>query len=359
MNAPSSLSRKHNPTALIMSITPDLRLSVAPMMDWTDPACRYLLRLISRHTRLYTEMVPAQALWYGKAERFLAGHPAETPVAVQLGGSDPRQLAHGAALAEQWGYDEVNLNVGCPSDRVQSGRFGACLMREPTLVRELVASMRESTALPVTVKSRIGVDNDDHFDQLCYFTEQVIAGGADALIVHARKAWLQGLSPKQNREVPPLRHETVAALKAVFPDLPVVLNGGILDLNTAAGWLDRLDGVMIGREAYHNPWLLAEADARIFGDGKAPPPDRTAVALAYRDYVAARWHAGIPMTRFTRHLAGLFQGLPGARVWRRALSEEAGRKGAGPEVIEAALAARARVAPPVAGSASAPGATMG
>ncbi|MEX0386199.1 tRNA dihydrouridine(20/20a) synthase DusA [Spiribacter onubensis] len=328
-----------------MSITADLRLSVAPMMDWTDPACRYLLRLISRHTRLYTEMVPVQALWYGRAERFLAGHPDESPVAVQLGGSDPEQLAHASALAEQWGYDEVNLNVGCPSSRVQSGRFGACLMREPTLVRELVASMRESTALPVTVKSRIGVDDDDRFDQLCHFTEQIVAGGADVLIVHARKAWLQGLSPKENREVPPLRYETVAALKTAFPDLPIVLNGGIRSLDTAAEWLGPLDGVMIGREAYHNPWLLADADARIFGERDRPPSDRTAVALAYRDYVAARWHGGIPVTRFTRHLAGLFQGLPGARVWRRTLSEAAARKGAGPEVIDAALAARACAVP--------------
>ena len=328
-----------------MSITADLRLCVAPMMDWTDPACRYLLRLISRHTRLYTEMVPVQALWYGRAERFLAGHPAEAPVALQLGGSDPEQLAHATALAEQWGYDEVNLNVGCPSSRVQSGRFGACLMREPALVRELVAGMRESTTLPVTVKSRIGVDDDDRFDQLCDFTEQIVAGGVDAMIVHARKAWLQGLSPKENREVPPLRYGTVAALKMVFPDLPIVLNGGIRSLDTAEEWLGPLEGVMIGREAYHNPWLLADADARIFGDRERPQPDRTTVALAYRDYVAAHWHAGIPVTRFTRHLAGLFQGLPGARAWRRTLSEAAGRKGAGPEVIDAALAARARAVP--------------
>ena len=329
-----------------MSMTPDLRLAVAPMMDWTDPACRYLLRLISRHTRLYTEMVPAQALWHGRAGRFLAGHPAEAPVALQIGGSDPQQLAHAAALAGQWGYDEVNLNVGCPSDRVQSARFGACLMREPGLVGELVASMREATHLPVTVKSRIGVDEDDSFEQLCHFTERVIAGGADALIVHARKAWLSGLSPRQNREVPPLRHATVAALKAAFADFPVVINGGIRDLQTAADWLETLDGVMIGRAAYHDPWLLAEADARIFQASAQPAPDRVSVARAYRDYVAAHWRAGEPITRYTRHLAGLFQGLPGARAWRRALSEAAGRPDASPALIDAALAARARAAAP-------------
>ena len=311
------------------------------MMDWTDPACRYLLRLISRHTQLYTEMVPAQALWYGRAERFLAGHPDETPVTVQLGGSDPEQLAYGAELAEAWGYDEVNLNVGCPSDRVQSGRFGACLMREPTLVGELVAAMRSATRLPVTVKSRIGVDDHDHYEALCTFTQAIIDGGADALIVHARKAWLQGLSPKQNRDVPPLRYDRVAALKADFPDLPVMLNGGIRDLDTAVSWLDTLDGVMIGREAYHNPWLLAEADHRIFGDSPAHRPDRETVVRAYRDYVAGHWQPGVPITRYTRHLSGLFQGLPGARIWRRALSEKGAARGAGPEVIDQALEARA------------------
>ncbi|WP_239016200.1 tRNA dihydrouridine(20/20a) synthase DusA [Spiribacter vilamensis] len=323
-----------------MSMAQHRRLSVAPMMDWTDPACRYLLRLISRHTQLYTEMVPAQALWHGHPERFLKGHPAETPVTVQLGGSDPLQLARGAELAEAWGYDEINLNVGCPSDRVQSGRFGACLMREPALVGELVAAMRSATRLPVTVKSRIGVDDYDSYDALCLFTQAVIDGGADALIVHARKAWLQGLSPKQNRDVPPLRYDRVAALKGDFPALPIMLNGGIRDLDTALAWLDTLDGVMIGREAYHNPWLLAEADRRIFGDLSCAAPARDDVVRAYRDYVAEHWQPSMPITRFTRHLSGLFQGLPGARIWRRALSEQGAVRGAGPEVIDQALEAR-------------------
>lgn len=323
-----------------MSMAGHRRLSVAPMMDWTDPACRYLLRLISRHTQLYTEMVPAQALWHGHAARFLKGHPSEAPVAIQLGGSDPAQLAYGAELAEAWGYDEINLNVGCPSDRVQSGRFGACLMREPALVSELVAAMRAATRLPVTVKSRIGVDDHDSYDALCRFTQAMIDGGADALIVHARKAWLQGLSPKQNRDVPPLRYDRVAALKGDFPGIPIILNGGIRDLDTAKSWLDTLDGAMIGREAYHNPWLLAEADHRIFGASPDSRPEREAVVHAYRDYVVDHWRSGVPITRFTRHLSGLFQGLPGARIWRRTLSERGAVRGAGPEVIDQALEAR-------------------
>jgi tRNA-dihydrouridine synthase A len=332
----------HSASKALMRTTPGRWLSVAPMMDWTDPACRYFLRLITRRTLLYTEMVPAQALWHGRDERFLAGPSGTAPVALQLGGSDPVQLAHGAALASEWGYAEVNLNVGCPSDRVQSGRFGACLMREPGLVGELVAAMREVTALPVTVKSRIGVDDMDDDDALRRFVAVIAGAGCDALTVHARKAWLKGLSPKQNREIPPLRHDRVAALKDDFPDLPIMINGGIADLDSAIGWLDRLDGVMIGREAYHNPWLLAAADARVFGEPDAVPPEREAVALAYRDYVAEHWRPGVPVTRFTRHLAGLFQGLPGARIWRRALSEGGAASGAGPEVIDQALAARHR-----------------
>ncbi len=322
-----------------MPISPmDLRLSVAPMMDWTDPACRYLLRLITRHTRLYTEMVPAQALWHNNPARFLNGDASEHPVALQLGGADAEQLAFGTRLGTQWGYDEINLNVGCPSERVRSGRFGACLMREPALVGELVRAMREETDRPVTVKCRIGVDHDDDYSQLCHFTESVLAAGVSALIVHARKAWLNGLSPKQNREIPPLRHDRVAALKADFPELPVVLNGGIRDLKSCRKWLEALDGVMIGREAYHNPWLLACADRQIFADAGTATPDRVEVAQHYRDYVTRQHRPGVPISRFTRHLSGLFQGLPGARVWRRALSEGAARPGAGPGVIDDALA---------------------
>lgn len=312
-------------------------LTVAPMMDWTDPACRYLLRLISRHTGLYTEMVPAQALWHAGAERFLTHHPTENPVALQLGGSDARQLAHGAMLAEEWGYDEVNLNVGCPSDRVQAGRFGACLMREPQLVGDLVGEMRAATALPVTVKSRIGVDELDSFEAFEGFATEMRNAGAAALIVHARKAWLKGLSPKQNREVPPLRYDRVLAIKQALPSLPVVINGGISTLDEAIPWLDRLDGVMIGRAAYHNPWLLADADARVFGAVDKAAPTRQAVARGYRDYVADTRGAGVPISRFTRHLIGLYQGQPGAKSWRRMLSEGAAKKGAGLEVFDRAI----------------------
>ena len=315
----------------------DLRLCVAPMMDWTDSACRYLLRLISRRTRLYTEMVPAQALWHAGAERFLHHHHTDRPVALQLGGSDPKHLAHGAALAQAWGYDEVNLNVGCPSDRVQAGRFGACLMREPQYVGELIDAMRAATELPVTVKSRIGVDEIDSYEAFAAFAEMMQQAGAAALIVHARKAWLKGLSPKQNREVPPLRYDYVSAIKQALPTLPIVLNGGIKTLDEAMPWLDCLDGVMIGRAAYHDPWVLARADAQIFGLGDHPMPTRRSVAKAYRDYVLETKQPDQPISRFTRHLIGIYQGRPGAKTWRRMLSEGAARKGAGVEVIDQAI----------------------
>lgn len=307
------------------------------MMDWTDPACRYLLRLISRHTRLYTEMVPSQALWHGRAERFLRHHSTESPVAVQLGGSDEQQIAHGATLAEQWGFAEVNLNVGCPSDRVQSGQFGACLMHQPDHVARLVAAMRGACDLPVTVKCRIGVDDNDSYEALHAFTAKLIDAGVDALIVHARKAWLKGLSPKQNRDIPPLRYDRVRKLKADFQRLPIVINGGIQDLASASEWLNSLDGVMIGRAAYQNPWILANADAQIFNDLTQPKPERVAVAQAYQAYVSEQFVAGVPVSRYTRHIIGLFQGLPGAKIWRRALSEGAAQKNAGPEVITEAL----------------------
>lgn len=315
----------------------DLRLSVAPMMDWTDSACRYLLRLISQQTRLYTEMVPAQALWHAGAARFLQHHPADRPVALQLGGSDPKHLAHGASLAVAWGYDEVNLNVGCPSDRVQAGRFGACLMREPEYVGDLIEAMRAATDLPITVKSRIGVDELDSYEAFAEFAAIMQQAGAAALIVHARKAWLKGLSPKQNREVPPLRYEYVVAIKKALPTLPIVLNGGIKTVNEALPWLDSLDGIMIGRAAYHDPWILAQADAKVFGCGDHAVPSRRAVAQAYRDYVVETRSPGQPISRFTRHLIGLYQGQPGAKTWRRMLSEGAAHKGAGVEVIDQAI----------------------
>lgn len=315
----------------------DMRLSVAPMMDWTDSSCRYLLRLISQHTRLYTEMVPAQALWHAGAERFLHHHPAENPVALQLGGSDPKHLAYGASLAMEWGYDEVNLNVGCPSDRVQAGRFGACLMKEPAYVGELVQAMGAATSLPITVKSRIGVDEMDSYEAFHHFANIMLKAGASALIVHARKAWLKGLSPKQNREVPPLRYDYVSAIKKALPALPIVVNGGIKTLDESLPWLETLDGVMIGRAAYHDPWVLAAADTRIFDHQKDTELTRRAVAQGYRDYVLATRTPDVPISRFTRHLIGLYQGQPGAKIWRRMLSEGAAHKGAGIEVIDRAI----------------------
>ncbi|MQM37705.1 tRNA-dihydrouridine(20/20a) synthase [wastewater metagenome] len=315
---------------------PDRRLSVAPMMDWTDRHYRYLMRLITGRTLLYTEMVPAQALWHGRAGRFLHFDACEHPVALQVGGADPEQLAHAAALAERWGYDQVDLNCGCPSDRVQSGRFGACLMAEPALVAEMVAAMRAATRLPVTVKTRIGIDHQDSEAFLARFVETVAGAGCTSFTIHARKAWLNGLSPKENRNIPPLDYDRVERLRAAFPGLEVVLNGGVMDLDEAEALLARFDGVMIGRAAYQTPFVLAEADRRVFG-ATTPVPDRVAVAEAYMDYVAREIAAGERLSRMTRHLVGLFQGLPGARAWRRHLSEHGPRRDADAAVIADAL----------------------
>ncbi len=314
----------------------DRRLSVAPMMEWTDRFCRYFLRLISRRTLLYTEMVTTGALLHGEPERFLTFHPAEHPIALQLGGSEPRELARCARLGEQRGYDEINLNLGCPSDRVRSGRFGACLMAEPALVAECVLAMVETVRVPVTAKTRIGIDARDGYAELVDFVGTLAAAGCRVFIVHARKAWLQGLSPKENREIPPLRYDLVHRLKADFPDLAIVVNGGIASLEAAEQQLQRLDGVMIGREAYHNPWILAQADRRIFGDPH-PVPSRHQVIERFLPFAEHELAAGVPLGRMTRHLLGLFHGAPGARAWRRRLSERAHRPGAGTEVIREAL----------------------
>lgn len=308
------------------------------MLDWTDRDCRCFLRQLSRHTLLYTEMITTGALLHQQPGRFLDYHPAEHPLALQLGGSDPTDLARCADLASQWGYDEINLNVGCPSDRVQNGRFGACLMAEPALVAECVAAMREVSDRPVTVKHRIGIDQQDSYEALCHFVDTVSQAGCDTFIVHARKAWLQGLSPKQNREVPPLRYERVHRLKKDFPGLAFVINGGFKTLQQAKHQLSLVNGVMIGREAYHNPWLLAGADQQIFDQAEPGVRSRHAVARQMLPYIAARHAAGIPVHRVTRHMLGLFQGQPGARAWRRHLSENVHRKGVGPEVVEQALA---------------------
>lgn len=313
------------------------RLCIAPMMDWTDRHCRYFLRLISRHAYLYTEMITAGAILHGDADRALRFHPAEHPVAVQLGGSDPRELAACARIAAEYGYDEINLNVGCPSDRVQTGRFGACLMAEPALVAECVAAMAEAAPLPVTVKTRIGIDEHERYEFLSRFVATVAAAGCRTFIIHARKAWLQGLSPKENREIPPLEYGMVHRLKRDFPQLEIIINGGITDLDHAQQQLQSVDGVMLGRAAYHNPYLLSQADQRFFGAPR-PPFSRHEVIERLLPYAAQELDKGARLHHITRHTLGLFQGMPGARAWRRYLSDHSHREDAGIEVIQQAAA---------------------
>jgi tRNA-dihydrouridine synthase A len=316
------------------------KLSVAPMLDWTDRYYRYFLRLISRHTLLYTEMITTGAMLHGERARFLDFDKSEHPLALQLGGSEPDELARCAKLGEAWGYDEINLNVGCPSDRVQSGRFGACLMLTPNTVADAVRAMRDAVDIEVTVKHRIGVDEQDSYEALCDFVGTVAEAGSNTFIVHARKAWLQGLSPKENREIPPLSYETVHQLKRDFPSLQIVINGGITSLVQTEAQLAQVDGVMIGREAYHNPWILAQADRRIFND-PTPPPERHEVIeclLPFADRMASQ---GVPLNRITRHILGLYHGCPGARRFRRVLSEGAHLAGADSRLImQAANAVR-------------------
>ena len=315
---------------------PDRRLCVAPMMARTDRHERYLLRLITRHTLLYTEMVSAGALMHGDRERLLAFHPAEHPIALQVGGSDPSDMAECARLAEEAGFDEVNVNVGCPSPRVRRGRFGACLMAEPHLVARCVREMRRAAALPVTVKTRIGIDGRDSFAALCEFVRIVAGAGCRTFIIHARKAWLEGLSPAQNRSLPPLRYERVHRLKRRFPGLEIILNGGVRDLESACAQLGRVDGVMIGREAYRNPYLLAAADRSVFGAGEEPPT-REEVVLGLLPYFRTELARGTPLRALTRHLPGLYRSRPGARRWRAHLTQAAARPGAGPELLLEAL----------------------
>ncbi|HET7675255.1 MAG TPA: tRNA dihydrouridine(20/20a) synthase DusA [Gammaproteobacteria bacterium] len=306
------------------------------MMDCTDRHFRYFARLLSRHTLLYTEMVTTGALLRGDTERHLAFDAAEHPVALQVGGSDPTELAQAARLAESWGYDEINLNVGCPSDRVQSGRFGACLMAEPALVAECVSAMRAACVLPVTVKTRIGIDDCDAYSMLREFIEIVAAAGCETFIVHARKAWLKGLSPKENREIPPLRYDVVYRLKRDYPQLEIVVNGGIKSLDAARMHLEHVDGVMIGREAYSQPYLLAQIDGALFGK-HGEPPAREDILAAYLPYVRRELAYGAPLARLVRPLFGLYQGSCGARRWRRYLSEHAPRRDADERVIIAAM----------------------
>ncbi len=306
------------------------------MLDWTDRYCRFFLRQISSHTLLYTEMITTGALLHREPAHFLDYHAQEHPLALQLGGSEPEELAQCTRLADQWGYDEINLNVGCPSDRVQNGRFGACLMAAPELVADCVAAMCESTQRPVTVKHRIGIDEQDSYEELTHFVDTVAQAGCRVFIVHARKAWLQGLSPKENREIPPLRYAEVHRLKGDFPELQFVINGGFRNLDEVEQQLTSLDGVMIGREAYHNPWMLADADRRIFGD-RPPVDSRHQVVQAMLPFIEQELADGTPLHRITRHMLGLFQGEPGARAWRRELSQEAVKKGGGIEVLRQAL----------------------
>ncbi len=323
------------------------RLSVAPMMDWTDRHCRYLHRLISRETLLYTEMVTAPALVRGQALHLLDHSAEETPVALQLGGSDPDELAAAARIGAAAGYDEINLNCGCPSDRVQSGAFGAVLMHRPGLVADCVAAMRAAVDVEVTVKCRIGVDDQNPGQALPEFLEKIAGAGCTRVVIHARKAWLSGLSPRENRDIPPLDHDLVLAMKMAFPGMFISLNGGVASLAQALGLLDRgLDGVMIGRAAYHTPFdILGRADMAVFGTGGAGTAEH--VARDMLPYIEAHLTAGGRVHQVTRHMLGLFAGRPGARAWRRVLSQGAHRRGAGPELV---LEALARVAPLEAGA---------
>jgi len=319
------------------------RFAVAPMMDRTDRHCRYFHRLLTGRALLFSEMVTAAAVVHGDRRRLLAYDVSEHPVALQLGGADPRQLAEAAVIGADLGYDEINLNVGCPSDRVKSGSFGACLMLRPDLVADCVAAMRAVVSVPVTVKCRLGVDDQDTEATLDAFADRVVAAGAAGLWVHARKAWLQGLNPKQNRTVPPLDHARVAQLKQRFPDTFIGVNGGIADLESSADALKMVDGVMIGRAAYDDPGLLAGVDGLIYGSEEAPVSEET-VARQMADYIDREVGGGTSAVRIARHMLGLFAGSPGARAWRRALTELGSRPDAAGWIIGAALDARAEAA---------------
>jgi tRNA-dihydrouridine synthase A len=312
------------------------RFCIAPMMDCSDRHSRYFLRLFSDNILLYTEMVTAAAIVHGNRDRLLQFSEAEHPLAVQLGGSDPQLLYRAAQVCAQYGYDEINLNCGCPSDRVQSGSFGACLMRDPPLVADCVAALKSATPLPVTVKHRTGVDQQEDYDVFAAFAEAQIEAGAESLIVHARNAWLQGLSPKQNREIPPLKYDWVYRLKRDFPRQEIIINGGIKTLDACLEHLRHVDGVMLGREPYNNPYLLHDVDATIFDGQRIENPDRIGLLHRFYPYIEQQLALGVPLTRMVRHLMGLFNGEANARRWRRYISENAYRKGAGVEVLQQA-----------------------
>ena len=295
------------------------KFSVAPMMDWTDRHCRYFHRLLSSKTQLYTEMITDQAILHGDKSRLLDYSAEEHPIAIQLGGSDPSSMAQAAKVVNEWGYDEININVGCPSDRVQSGRFGACLMQTPEIVAACVDAMGAVVDVPVTVKSRIGVDDMEEFDELVNFIDTVSAAGCDTFIIHARKAWLQGLSPKENRSVPPLNYDWVYQIKSLYPQFNIGINGGIMDVNSARTHLLQVDSVMLGRAAYHQPYLLSEVDEKIYQQ-KTDPLSREQVLWAFIDYMKAQMAQSVPVRAMTRHLLGLYHGQPNAKVFRRLLS---------------------------------------
>ncbi|WP_461354372.1 tRNA dihydrouridine(20/20a) synthase DusA [Bradyrhizobium sp. USDA 4454] len=315
----------------------DYRFSVAPMMDWTDRHCRVFHRLMSRRARLYTEMLTTGAVIHGDRARLLGFDAIEHPVALQLGGSDPDDLATAARIGEEFGYDEINLNVGCPSDRVKDGRFGACLMAEPALVAEGVAAMKRAVQIPVTVKCRIGIDDQDPEAALDTLARGVIAAGADVLVVHARKAWLNGLSPKENRDIPPLDYDRVYRLKAALPDVPIIINGGITSLAEARQHLARVDGVMLGRAAYQEPWRLLTVDSELFGETPAHATMKD-VFEAMLPYIERQLAAGTRLHSITRHFVGAFHGVPGARAFRRHLAENGVRPGAEIDVLRDAIA---------------------
>ena len=314
----------------------DRRFCVAPMLDWTDHHERRFLRILSKHTMLYTEMVTTGALIHGDARRHLHFNKEEHPVALQLGGSDPEAMAECAKMAEDEGYDEVNINVGCPSDRVQNGAFGACLMAEPELVAENVAAMQNTVDIPVTVKNRIAIDEMEEYQSLHRFLSIISEAGCQTFIVHARKAWLKGLSPKQNRDVPPLNYELVYQMKREFPHLEIIINGGIKTLDESEQHLKQVDGVMIGREAYHNPYMMIEVDQRIYAEAAENHLSRMEILEAYKDYMQRQMSQGVYLKQMSRHLLGLFTGQNGAKAWRRYISENAHKEGAGIEVIEKA-----------------------
>ena len=313
------------------------RFSIAPMMDWSDHNCRYFWRLLTKQALLYTEMVTTGALIHGDRKRFLHFNREEHPVALQLGGSDPKDLARCARWAQEWGYDEVNINCGCPSDRVQSGMFGACLMGKPDLVADCVKAMMDSCDIPVTVKHRIGIDHMESYEQLLAFIEPVAAAGCSVFIVHARKAWLQGLSPKENREIPPLNYPWVYQLKKDFPHLTIVVNGGIQTIEECHDHLEHVDGVMLGREAYQNPWMLAQVDEALFGMD-SPLKSRDDVIAALLPFAEQHIAQGGQLNHVTRHILGLYHGVPGAKKFRRHLSENAYKKEAGISILAKAYA---------------------